>query len=167
MFELKPLRTEAIPASLAKVERYRLLNEPDQAESICRDILDCDPDNQQAIVSLILTLSDQFGKRPRLVDEALAAASGITSEYERLYYTGMIWERRARARYEMGGYGSGNAIVHEWYVAAMRIYDQAEAIRPAGNDDVVLRWNTCARFLNAHPEICPDREEARVEHMLE
>jgi tetratricopeptide (TPR) repeat protein len=166
MYKLKPLHAAAIPASLAKVERYRLLNEPDQAESICRDILECDPANQQAIISLILTLSDQFGKRPRLVDEALEATSRIHSEYERAYYAGMVWERRARARHEMGGYG-GNAIVHNWYLEAMRVYEQAEAIRPEGNDDVLLRWNTCARFLHAHPEVCPEQDGAYVPQMLE
>ena len=35
MFELKPLSREAIPRALEKAERYRLLNEPAEAESIC------------------------------------------------------------------------------------------------------------------------------------
>jgi hypothetical protein len=165
-FNLKPLALEAIPGALAKVERYRLLNEAGQAESICRDILDAAPGHEQARVMLILTLTDQFDKRPKLFDEALHNASLLPSAYERMYYTGMIWERRGRARYEMGGYG-GNAIVHDWLVQAMRWFEQAEAVRPPGNDDSVLRWNTCARFLNAHPEVCPESEDAYVPQMLE
>ncbi len=166
MFNLKPLALEAIPGALAKVERYRLLNEPEQAESICRDILDAAPDHEGALVMLALTLSDQFDKRPRLVDEALATVRKLKSDYERAYYTGMIWERKARARFEMGGYG-GNAIVHDWLMQAMHWFEQAEAVRPAGNDDALLRWNTCARFLNSHPEVCPESVEAYVPIMNE
>ena len=166
MFQLKPLALEAVPGALAKVERYRLLNEPEQAESICRDILEAAPNHEQAQVMLILTLTDQFDKRPRLVDEALAAASKLPGEYERAYYTGMVWERRAKVRHEMGGYG-GNAIVHDWVTQAMKWFEKAELLRVPGNDDVVLRWNTCARFLNAHREICPEAEDAYVPQMLE
>ena len=54
MFELKPLTADAIPRSLEKAERYRLLNEPGEAESICEDILRLDPDNQQALIALLL-----------------------------------------------------------------------------------------------------------------
>src|SRR6186997_1673006 len=38
VFELKPLSASAIPSALAKAERYRLINEPEQSESICEDI---------------------------------------------------------------------------------------------------------------------------------
>src|SRR5579864_3525344 len=58
--ELKTLSLEAVPRALAKAERYRLLNEPGEAESICRDALDADPDNQDALVMLLLALTDQF-----------------------------------------------------------------------------------------------------------
>ena len=166
MLQLKPLALDAVAGALSKVERYRLLNEPEQAESICRDVLEAAPGHEQAVAMLILTLSDQFDKRPRLVDEALQAAAKLSSEYERAYYTGMIWERRARARHGMGGYG-GNSIVHDWLIEAMKWFEKAEALRPAGNDDVLLRWNTCARFLNAHPEICPESDDAYVPQMLE
>ena len=29
----------------------------------------------------------------------------------------------------------------------MQAYERAEAIRPAGNDDAILRWNACARLM--------------------
>jgi hypothetical protein len=61
MFKLKPLSRDGIHRALAKVERYRLLNEPWEAESICRDVLDVDPENQEALVSLVLAQADQFG----------------------------------------------------------------------------------------------------------
>jgi hypothetical protein len=166
MFELKPLDVDAVPGALAKVERYRLLNEPEQAESICRDILLAVPEHQQALVMLILTLSDQFEKQPRMVSEALEAAGKLSGEYDRAYYTGMIWERRARARFHAGGYG-GNPTVYRWFGEAMRWFEEAERLRPHGNDDALLRWNTCARFLNAHPEVCPEPETAYEPQMLE
>ena len=43
--ELKRISQAALPAALAKAERYRLLNEPEQAESICRDVLAVEPKN--------------------------------------------------------------------------------------------------------------------------
>ena len=38
-----PSSKDAVPAALAKAERYRLLNEPGEAESICLDVLQIDP----------------------------------------------------------------------------------------------------------------------------
>ena len=63
MAELKQLHKDAIPAALEKAERYRLLNEPGEAESICLDILAVDPDNQRAIITLLLAFTDRFEKR--------------------------------------------------------------------------------------------------------
>lgn len=151
MFDLKPLAIEAVPSALSKAERYRLLNEPAQAESICLDILAAEPDHQPALITLVLTQTDQFEKDPRRFQDALETVARLGNDYERNYFTGMIWERRARARFDQGGYGS-NVIVYEWYLEAMRWYEKAERMRPAGNDDALLRWNTCARFLNCHPD---------------
>ena len=60
MFELKTLSPEGVPAALEKALRYRMLNEPEQAESICEDVLRLEPDNQEALVMLILALTDRF-----------------------------------------------------------------------------------------------------------
>ena len=62
MFELKRLSPAGVEAALAKAEQYRLLNEPWHAESICRDVLEIDATNRQALVKLILALTDQFGR---------------------------------------------------------------------------------------------------------
>ena len=84
MFGLKAITREAIPRALEKAERYRLLNESAEAESICLDVLQIDPENQQALITLLLALTDQFDtrlpeSRPR---ELLASLHG---EYERTY----------------------------------------------------------------------------------
>ena len=60
MIELKKLPTESIPAALEMARRYRLLNEPDAAESICLDILVVDPRHQETLITLLLALTDKF-----------------------------------------------------------------------------------------------------------
>ena len=60
-FDLKPISAAGIGEALEKAERYRLLNEPSLAESICLDVLRIDPENQHALVMLLLALTDQFG----------------------------------------------------------------------------------------------------------
>ncbi len=166
MFDLKPLSKEAIPGALGKAERYRLLNEPSEAESICLDVLGIDPGNQQALVTLLLALTDQFGQdSSSAVHRAREVLSRLRDAYERAYYAGIICERRARARLRHGGPGSG-AIAYEGFQEAMSWYEKAEVLRPPRNDDAVLRWNTCARFILANPHLAAAPEE-RLEPELE
>jgi hypothetical protein len=165
MLDLKPLSKEGIPGALARVERYRLLNEPEQAESICQDILRSDPENQDAIRCLLLALTDQFGNGSGArVGEARDLLPRLQDGYEQLYYAGIISERRAHAFINQGSLGTG-PIAYEWFRDAMHHYEEAEAIRPSGNDDAILRWNTCARFLNRNPQLVPKPDE-RLEPML-
>ena len=165
MLELKPLSKEGIAGALARVERYRLLNEPEQAESICQDVLRCDADNHEALISLLLAITDQFsgGEGPR-VSEARELLPRLKSEYDCAYYAGIISERRGRALINHGGPGSG-FIAYEWLQDAMGWYQKAEALRPSGNDDAILRWNTCARFLMRNPHLAPAADE-RMEPLL-
>ena len=154
MFDLKPLSKEAIPAALAKAERYRLLNEGELAESICEDILAAEPDNRQALVTMILAVTDQF-RDQRVGDHtarARALVERLTDEYERLYYGGIVCERRARAHVARHVPGGG-PIAHDWFTDAMNLFERSMAVRPLGNDDAVLRWNACARTLARHPEL--------------
>jgi hypothetical protein len=166
LFELKPLRAEAIPAALSKAERYRLLNEPEQAESICQDVLRTQPGNQQAITLYLLAITDTFRiTRPPDVWRARTLLDHLESEYDRCYYAGIIDERLARARLESGDV-LGPQEAHDGFRRAMRWYTQAEALRPAGNDDAVLRWNACARVLMENVHLRPandDFSELRLE----
>ncbi len=43
--KLKTISKSGIAEAIAKAELYRSLNEPEEAESICRDILAADPDH--------------------------------------------------------------------------------------------------------------------------
>jgi hypothetical protein len=150
MHDLKRIAPEAIPAALDQAERYRLLNEPEAAESICHDVLAVEPDNQRALIMLLLSLTDQFRGGPaecfRHAEEVLPRLQG---EYERLYYAGLVWERRALARLHEGEPGCGR-VAHPWLERAMDFYTRAEAVRPHNNDDAILRWNTCARIITRH-----------------
>jgi hypothetical protein len=156
-FDLKPISPESIPEALAKVERYRLLNEPFLAESICLDILAIAPSHQEALIMLLLARTDQLnsGSRPDGAREVLGRLPG---EYEREYYAGIIWERIAHARLRTGGPGSHSAAYHA-FREAMMCYQKAEAVRPPGNDDAILRWNTCARLIMQNPQLRPMPED--------
>ena len=166
MFELKPISKDAIPAALAKAERYRLLNEPMGAESICRDVLELEAENEEALICLILSLADQLGQRGNEAFlELRDLVPRLASEYHRLYYSGLVFERRANSRLHQGGPGSGS-VAYDWYRQAMEYYEQAAELRPAGEDASILRWNTCVRILDRHPDLIPEPDD-RVEHMLE
>ncbi len=150
MFDLKPISKEAIPRSLEKAERYRLLNEPRVAESICRDILRVEAENQHAIIMLILALTDQFGRTTGAnMKSALDLIPQLRDEYEHAYYTGIVYERQGKARLNQGSPGSGFD-AHELLREAMTWFEKAEAVHPLGNDDAILRWNTCARIIMNH-----------------
>jgi len=147
MFELKSLSKEAVPAALEKAKHYRLLNEPSAAESICLDILPIEPDNQEALVTLVLAMSDRFAKDYAIGDSRIQDyLSRIRDDYERAYYTGIIYERRAKAVLGRNTPGS-ESTAYEFLRQAMNWFEKAEAIRPAGNDDAILRWNGSARII--------------------
>lgn len=152
-FNLKPISSDAVPKALERVERYRLLNEPSLAESICLDILAISPTHQQALISLLLARTDQFDRGVSM-KSAQEVLQRIEGEYERAYYAGIIWERRGHAHLRQHGLCS-NANTYHALCEAMQHYERAEALRPHGNDDSILRWNACARILMHNPEIRP------------
>ena len=156
-FELKSISVQSIPEALAKVERYRLLNEPALAESICLDILAIVPDHQQALISLLLARTDQFHTNVP-AKAAQDVLSQIKGDYEQAYYAGIIWERLGNARIRQGGAGAGASAYH-MLREAMEHYERAMHFAAPGNDDAILRWNTCARLIMQNPEIRPLPEE--------
>jgi len=159
MFDLKPLSKEAVPRALEKAERYRLLDEPADAESICLDVLRVDPGNQQALVMLLLALTDQFGDGlSRAFAEARAVLPKLENEYARAYYGGIIQERRARSQLAHGG-PAGGYMAYDAFKEAMSCFEKAERLRPPGNDDALLRWNACARLLERNPHVVAGPQE--------
>ena len=166
MPELKRLHKDAIPAALEKAERYRLLNEPGEAESICLDILSVDPENQQAIITLLLALTDRFTKGYGVSDTQIKELlARVRDDYERAYYSGIFAERRAKAKLAQHTPGC-RFQAHDLFREAMDWFDKAEGTRPSGNDDALLRWNTCARIIERN-KLVPREEEEPIEFPLE
>jgi hypothetical protein len=166
MFELKILSPEAVPRALAKAERYRLLNEPGEAESICLDALEVGPTNQEAITMLLLAITDQFETDTTRVGDAWKTVDRLTTEYERAYYSGIIHERRAKVSLTHAK-PRGGPRAYEWLREAMACYEKAERLRPANNDDALLRWNACARLIMSNHHLVPMSEEPGEPLLLE
>ena len=154
MIELKPLKKEAVKLALEKAKRYRLLDEPDEAESICLDVLATLPGYQEALITLILSLTDKFGQS-RLFpafNQAQELVAQLDDNFSKAYYLGVIFERRAKFHLRQGGPGSGTA-AHEWFAKAMEEFAKALHDDDPKSQEAVLRWNSCARIMNANPEI--------------
>jgi tetratricopeptide (TPR) repeat protein len=155
-FVLKTISKAGIPEAISKAELYRSLNEPEEAESICRDILAVEPEHQLAIRLLGLAITDQFcGDTSDRHWEAEELFQRLSERYERLYYTGLLHERRAKAQMRVGRQPHTLAPL---FAEAMRCFAEAEMIRPPDNDDAVLRWNRCARLLQSHPGFHEEKE---------
>lgn len=166
MFQLKPLSKSSIPKALVRAKHYRLLNEPRQAASICRDIINVDPDHQTAILYLVLAITDQFGVDMRSTyPEAKDYCSQLKSEYERLYYRGIIEERAGKAVLKRSS-PRVNYIAYEFYRNAMGYFEKAEKIRPKDNQDAVLRWNACVRGIEEF-KLEPSPDEDHVQPFLD
>ena len=150
--QLIPVSREAIPGALSRAERYRFLNQPWQAESICRDVLSTDPTNEAALILLVLCLTDQFEQGVG-AKEALQIVERLQNEYHHVYYSGFIHERRALATFRRHHDYRCRLEAFTLFQNAMEFYRQALRIRPPDNDDAVLRWNACVRFLERNWEL--------------
>lgn len=154
--QLKAISKNGIAEALAKVQHYRYLNQAEEAESICRDVLAVDPENQMALRQLGLAITDQFkGTLSDGFREAQSCFEKLSSPYERAYYLGILYERRAKAQLRAGHLAHSLVASFE---NAMRCFEEAEKIRPAGNDDALLRWNRCLRLMQGLPELTSESE---------
>lgn len=160
MFELKRISKEGVPAAIEKATRYRLLGNPSEAESICLDVLEADPDNNEALIILLLALTDQFERRlAKTMPQALDLLSRLPDRYRREYYAGVIRERQGKAFLQRGLPGARDA-AYPLLREAMNHYERASEIRPPGDESAILRWNACARVMMEQPEAPPQPREA-------
>jgi hypothetical protein len=163
MTELRKIRSEAVPGALARMEHYRLLNQPRVAESICHDVLAVDPDNQQALIGLVLALTDQFELEARIgVNAALEFVPRLTGAYAQAYYAGIIWERHAKSRLNRGYPGAGFDAYDEMQ-RALQLFDEAHELSPQDNDDAILHANACIRVVDSNKLAERPRDEASVQ----
>lgn len=159
--KLKTISASGIEEAFSKVNLYRSLNEPEEAESICHDILAVDPENQLAQRLLGLAITDQFtGQASDRYAEAERLFEHLADDYERHYYLGLLYERRAKAQMRVGR--PPNVLVG-LFKHAMQYFEEAEKIHPPGNDDSVLRWNRCVRLLQKLPEAELEQPEITFE----
>lgn len=159
-FQLKKLTPGGVRAALEKAERYRLLNEPEPAESICLDVLEIEPDNPKALETLILALTDQFGSssgsRVRRAKDLVAL---LRDEYSRHYLMGLVHEREGRSALTRS---FGTQVAYECFRDAMDEFERAESLRPEGIDDPILRWNACARIIEREG-LVPERQQVEMQ----
>lgn len=167
MADLKPISKQAIPAAHEKAKHYRLLNQPWQAESICRDILRTDPDNQEVIYTLVLAITDQFeeGKFKSSLAKAMEMVSKLIDTYQAEYCTGLIYERQGLAAFKRRTPRAGY-IAYEFIQRAMEHYEIAEKHSPEANDESVLRWNACERLIKKY-KLKPSPEDTGTQPFLD
>lgn len=155
---LKHLPKAAVEMAVHKADRYRLLNEPGEAESICRDALAAEPDHKEASVTLLLALADQFARGlAQRFDEAMGIADKLTDPFERAYYAGLVCERRAKVHLRQGTPGCG-PLAREWLRRAMAHFEEALSARPAGGEEALLRFNACVRNMHRHRKLLEQGE---------
>jgi len=157
--ELKRLKRESLAAAVEKAAHYRDLNQPEEAESICRDVLDVDTNQTTAWRILGLALTDRFTTGPvGLFEQAVEAFGHLADEYDRVYHVGVAWEREAKAHLE-------NDQAHSAVTAfetALQHFEKAGALKP-DSPDPILRWNRCVRLMTTHPSL-RDAMRAPREH---
>jgi hypothetical protein len=154
-YAIKHIRPSGIEAALQKADKYRALNQPAEAESICRDVLAIDADHQLALRTLGLALTDRFEPfSGALFGEAQQTFARLRDPYEREFYAGLVCERQARAQLLAH---LPLASIHALFEQALVHYAEAETLRPPDNEDSILRWNSCVRALQATPD--PGRPE--------
>jgi hypothetical protein len=162
MSQLKPIHRDTIQRAFEKAERYRLLNEPFEAESICLDILAIEPNHTQALGCLLLSLTDQFSHSAgQAMERAKALLARFAGDYEKAYYGGIISERFAKRKLRDGHPGA-KALAYGYLNEAMAAFEKAEKLAPSGNDDAVLRFNACVRMIERYALTAPqdaDREQ--------
>jgi hypothetical protein len=162
VFELKPIAQDSIPRALERAERYRLLNEPRLAESICLDVLAIEPRNQAALSCMLLALTDQFGHGTGpLLERAKQLLPQFTGAFEKTYYAGIISERFARQQL-LQNHPGARFSAYDYLVDAMEHYAVAEPLAPDGNDDAILRYNTCVRMIEWHRLTAPTPDEQEL-----
>jgi tetratricopeptide (TPR) repeat protein len=147
---LKKLGERNLAAAIALAKHYRDLNEPEEAESICRDVLAVAPDSQDAWRTLGLALTDRFPRHwMTLFEEACGAFRNLASEYERVYYEGIAWERYGKAQVLAG---QARDAIHAFEQALER-FERAETLAAPDDPAPILHYNRCVRALTTDSDL--------------
>ena len=148
---LKSLSPKAIPGALGLASDSRQGGQSQTCESICLDVLQAEPGNQEALRLLVLSHADRFDAESTEHEMAARdAQSRLTGEYDRAFYDAYILHRSAQVAIASGSPSSAR-VVYALLARAMASYEDAERSRPEGNDDAILLWNACQRLMQATP----------------
>lgn len=163
--ELKDLPQGEMSTALAMAQRCRAVSEPQEAESICLDVLRTEPDNQEALVLLLLARTDLLEEGlPGGVERAREPLSRLSSQYDRAYYDGIVCERQAR--YLLRSRGRHTSFVAwEWFQHAMDHFEDAARLSPQ-RIEAALRFNACVRLIERNRH-CVPRPQENGEHGIE
>jgi hypothetical protein len=165
LLELKALPRGQMARALAMAQRCRDVSEPQEAESICLDVLEMEPENQEALVLLLLARTDLLEEGlPGAVERAREPLSKVTAEYDREYYAGIICERQARHLLRARGRHS-SFVAWEWFQYAMDHFEAAARLSPERLEPA-LRFNACVRLIERNRH-CMPRPDENGEHGIE
>ncbi|MDC9725967.1 MAG: hypothetical protein PSN44_08665 [Gammaproteobacteria bacterium] len=144
--KLHDIRMDAVDEALLKAKQYRSLLEPEIAESICLDVLHIDPENQSVLIVYILALLDQISRTEKQtqIKSIERTIEKLTSQYQRYYYSGLLNERRAR---HLITQAMSHSFAYDYFIEALKFYQQAVDRCPEKNDEAILRWNSCIRTI--------------------
>ncbi len=163
--ELKTLPPAETTTALAMAQRCRDVGEPEEAESICLDVLAAEPAHQEALILLVLARTDLLDRGlPGGVERAREPLEKLESEYDRAYYAGIICERQARHLVQARGRRS-SFVAWDWFQNAMRHFEEAARLAPE-RVEPVLRFNTCVRLIERNPHCEPGPDDLE-EHGIE
>lgn len=163
--ELKQVPRGGMSTALAMAQRCRDVGEPEEAESICLDVLEEEPGNREALVLLLLARTDLLDQGlPGGVERAREPLSGLTDEYDRAYYAGIVYERQARYLLRARGRRS-SFVAWDWFQHAMDHFEAASRVAP-DRVEPVLRFNACIRLIARNRHCVPSPEEPG-EHGIE
>src|SRR5260370_5086818 len=130
--QLKSISKAGIPEAIAKAELYRYLNDPEEAESLCHDILAVDPEHQFAHRMLGLAITDQFiGAATDRYAEVQTIFQNLRDPYERHYYSGLLHERRAKAQLLVG---YSPHVLLPLFEQPMRCFPESKKLSPAATE---------------------------------
>lgn len=150
MPELRKLSPDSVSPAIEKARHYRLLNQPEQAESICLDVLEIDPDNQPALIILLLARTDQLDDdNPSMLGKCREVIGRLEMEYHKSYYQALLCERQAMQLLKRRGRRS-SLVAYQWFGDAIKHYETAIELKPADDDEAILRWNFCNRIIERH-----------------
>ena len=141
-YRVKRISTAGIAEAIAKAELYRSLSEPEEAESICRDILTIEPQHQLAL--RLLGLPDRSVHRSWV--RSYREAEEIFQQLnDRMNGTTTLGSRTSDARKRSSK--PGNCLLTVQALRTGSYLSQRLRNSPAENDDAILRWNRCVRLL--------------------